>query len=54
MSPQEKQVMVTFKVPESLRDSFNRACAGKDRNASQVLREFMRDYIAQNGQGKLL
>ena len=50
--PAEKNV--NFRVPEDLRESFYAAVASQDKNASQVFREFMRKYVAQHGQGKLL
>lgn len=50
--PPEKNV--NFRVPEDLRESFYAAVSAQDKNASQVFREFMRKYVAQHGQGKLL
>lgn len=45
---------VYFKCPGDLRDAFNASCAANDVNASQVFRDFMRRYVAKNGQGSLL
>ena len=49
----DKQVQLVVKLPESLRDSFNKTCKGMDTTASRELREFMRKYIAKNGQAAL-
>lgn len=35
------------RVERSLRESFLKACRAEDRPAAQVIREFMRDYVAQ-------
>lgn len=45
---------VFFKCPGDLRDAFKAACAANDQTSSQVIREFMRRYVAKNGQGSLL
>lgn len=37
-----------IRVEKALRDEFLEACHEQDRPASQVIREFMRDYIARN------
>ena len=37
------------RVDDTLRASFIAACKGRERTAAQVLREFMRHYIQQNG-----
>ena len=52
-STQDKQVQMVVKLPESLRNAFGDACKANDRNSSQVLRDFMRKYISEHGQGKL-
>lgn len=46
--------IMNVKVPEDLKDAFTRAVAQQDKNASQVIRDFMRKYVAQHGQGTLL
>lgn len=45
---------VFFKCPGDLRDAFKAACSSNDLNSSQVIRDFMRKYVAQHGQGRLL
>lgn len=49
----DKQVLLTVKLPESLRDAFNAACASNDETGAQVLRKTIRKYVAENGQAKL-
>lgn len=46
--------IVNVKVPEELKDAFYQAVADQDKNVSQVIREFMRKFVAQHGQGRLL
>lgn len=36
------------RVEKALRDEFLEVCRSQDRAASQVVRDFMRDYIARN------
>lgn len=50
----EKIVNVNFKVTEELKDAFYAAASSQDQTASQVIRDFMRKYVAQHGQGRLL
>ena len=37
-----------IRVERDLREQFLEACRAQDLPAAQVLREFMRDYVAQN------
>jgi hypothetical protein len=37
-----------IRVQRELREQFLNACRAEDRPAAQVLREFMRDYVARN------
>ena len=37
----------TFRVDETLKSEFTTAAKSSDRNAAQVLRGFMRDYVRQ-------
>ena len=37
----------TFRVDEGLKSEFTTAAKSSDRNAAQVLRGFMRDYVRQ-------
>ena len=38
----------TFRVDEGLKSEFTTAAKSSDRNAAQVLRGFMRDYVRQH------
>ena len=42
-----KDVGIRIRVEKELRDSFQGACDVEDRNASEVLREFMRSFAEQ-------
>ena len=37
-----------IRVEQSLREEFLDVCRAQDRSASQVLREYMRDYVARH------
>ncbi|WP_018079273.1 CopG family ribbon-helix-helix protein [Thiobacillus denitrificans] len=37
----------TFRVDESLKSEFSNAAKSRDRNAAQLLRDFMRDFVRQ-------
>jgi len=37
----------TFRVDESLKAEFSTAAKSRDRNAAQLLRDFMRDFVHQ-------
>lgn len=37
----------TFRVDESLKSEFSAAAKKRDRNAAQLLRDFMREYVRQ-------
>jgi Ribbon-helix-helix protein len=39
-----------IRVQRDLRDRFLEVCRTQDRPAAQVIREFMRDYVENNGQ----
>lgn len=43
-----KEAVFTLKLEPELRDAFMAAAAAADRPASQIVREFMRDYVAQD------
>jgi len=43
-----KDVGLRIRVQKDLREQFLEACRSQDKPAAQVLREFMREYIAQN------
>ena len=42
----EKDAGMRIRVERKLRDEFLMMCREQDRPAAQVIREFMRDYIA--------
>ena len=42
-----KDVAFKIRVEEELRRDFVETCRNEDRPAAQVIREFMRDYIAK-------
>lgn len=51
----EEQInMFSFVVEKELKDAFVNSCAAMDTTASRELRAFMRQYLAKNGQTKLL
>ena len=37
----------TFRVDEALKSEFSNAAKSRDRNAAQLLRDFMRDFVRQ-------
>jgi hypothetical protein len=43
-----KNVGLRIRVERDLRDQFLEACRAQDKPAAQVIREFMREYIARN------
>ena len=50
----DEKISITFRAEASLRDAFERAAKGNDRTVSQLLRDFMRDYVRRHAQGDLL
>jgi len=44
----------TFRVDTELKKIFERAAKSNDRNSSQLLRDFMRDYAKRHARGNLL
>ena len=40
----------TFRVDEALKSEFSTAAKNRDRNAAQLLRDFMRAYVQQQAQ----
>jgi len=46
-----KDVGLRIRVQRELREQFLEACRIQDKPAAQVLREFMREYVANNGTG---
>lgn len=49
----ESKVLLNFKVEESLKDTFHAVAKSNDQSTSQLLREFMRDYIKKHSQPDL-
>ena len=43
-----KEAVFTMKLEQELRDAFMAAAKNADRPASQIVREFMRDYVQQD------
>ena len=43
-----KEAVFTMKLEPELRDAFMAAAEAADRPASQIVREFMRDYVQQD------
>lgn len=43
---QEKNAGMRIRVERELRDEFLKVCREQDRPAAQIMREFMREYIA--------
>jgi predicted transcriptional regulator len=43
-----KEAVFTMKLEPELRDAFAAAAKAADRPASQIVREFMRDYVQQD------
>jgi len=43
-----KEAVFTMKLEPELRDAFMAAAAAADRPASQIMREFMRNYVNQD------
>ena len=40
----------TFRVEESLKQEFTSAARSRDRTGAQILRDFMREYVAQQNE----
>lgn len=47
-----KDAGLRIRVERELRDAFRSACAAENREASEVLREFMRSFAEQRQAGK--
>lgn len=47
-----KDAGLRIRVERELRDAFRSACIAEDRDASEVLREFMRAFAEQRQAGK--
>lgn len=47
-----KDAGLRIRVEHSLREQFVETCRSQDKPAAQVLREFMREYVAVQGSGR--
>ncbi|MEI4195912.1 plasmid-related protein [Roseovarius sp. E0-M6] len=45
----KKNVGLRIRIDRDLREQFLKACQADDKPAAQVLREFMRAYVAERG-----
>ena len=43
----KKDAALRIRLTKELRSSFLAACSAEDKVAAQVIREFMRDYVAE-------
>lgn len=48
-----KDAQFSFRVETPLREQFIQVCKAMDRPAGQVLRDYMREFVAQNNQRSL-
>jgi Ribbon-helix-helix protein len=46
---EQKTARLTLLIDPDKKAAFERLCAQQDRTASQVVRQFIRDYLAQHG-----
>jgi antitoxin component of RelBE/YafQ-DinJ toxin-antitoxin module len=53
MATKENEVIQSFRVDSDLRKIFQQVCQNKDMTASQVIRQFMREYVRKNSQGNM-
>ena len=44
---------MNIKIDDDLKKSFLEICKANDKSGSQVIRDFIRKYVAKNGQGDL-
>ncbi|ABC21778.1 hypothetical protein [Rhodospirillum rubrum] len=49
-----KEGSFNFRLDPALKSAFTRATAAEDKSASQVLRDFMRAYVAERQRGDFL
>lgn len=50
MQQDEEKTTFTIRVERRLRDAFEATARQYDRTASQLIREYMRDFVTQYGQ----
>jgi len=46
--------MLQVRIDENLRKAFVESCKNNDTTAAQELRKYIRKYVAQHGQSKLI
>lgn len=49
----KKEVVFAVRIDPDLRDAFIAFAQGQDRTASQLIRDFMREYVKKHGQREL-
>ena len=49
----DKKVYFNIAVDKNLKEGFIKCCHASDKTASQVIRDYMRKYVAVNGQKSL-
>ena len=50
---QDKKTTLTIRLDGNLRWAFERAAKGNDRSCSQLLRDFMREYVKKHAQSDI-
>lgn len=50
----DESATITARVPAELKKAFEDAAGRNDRTTSQLLRDFMRQYVQDHAQGDLL
>lgn len=50
---EQKEKRLNVRAEAHLIDSFVAACAANDRTASQLIRDYMREYVKKHGQTDL-
>jgi hypothetical protein len=50
---EEKTVMLTIRVPESIRNRFLEICRSEDTTAAREIRAFLKDFVNARKQGEL-
>ena len=49
----DTETQLRVRLPDALHRSFLAICREQDRNASQVIRAYIREYVRKNAQGDL-
>lgn len=50
----EETTVIRARIDPDLKAAFEQACKANDRTTSQILRDFIRQYVAKHAQGDLL